>query len=81
MTPHSVSHQGHPTRGLLRNHLSAVARLKPEFGSSINTITDSVELCDNTSGIAILGELCDRALSITFLARICSCSKAIADFD
>ena len=61
--------------------LSAVARLKPAFGSSINAITDSVKLCDNTSGIAILGELCDRALSITFLARICSCSNAIADFD
>ena len=61
--------------------MSAVACLKPEIGSSIDTITNSVELCDNTSGIMILGEICDRAVSITFLAQICSCSNAIADFN
>ena len=61
--------------------MSAVAHLKPEIGNSVDTITDPVELCDNTSGISILGEICDRAISITFLARVGSCSNAIAGFD
>ncbi|SPC65478.1 uncharacterized protein UHOD_11076 [Ustilago sp. UG-2017b] len=46
--------------------MSAVARLKPEIGSSIGAITDPVELCDNTSGITIPSEICNRAVSITF---------------
>ncbi|KAJ1027061.1 hypothetical protein NDA18_003078 [Ustilago nuda] len=46
--------------------VSAVARLKPEICSSIDTITDSVELCDSASVITILSEIGSRAVSITF---------------
>ena len=46
--------------------MSEVTRLKPEIGSSIDAITDPVELCDNTSGITILSEICNRVVSITF---------------
>ncbi|SOV01793.1 uncharacterized protein UDID_18783 [Ustilago sp. UG-2017a] len=42
--------------------VSGVARLKPGIGSCINTITNSVELCDSACGIAILHEICSRAV-------------------
>ena len=61
--------------------VSEVACLKPEISSCINTITDSVKLCNSTCGFAILHKICSRAISITFLARICSCDDAIADFN
>ena len=61
--------------------VSGVAHLKPEICGSIDTITDSVELCDSTNGISIPSEICNRAVSVAFLIGICGCIDVMTDFD